>query len=726
MRLILILFFLHASVFAAFPETTYNVQDFGAAGDGRSDDTRAIQRALNRLNEEREKQKMILGSMGGLPCGIWNGPYGELYFPKGVYRITSTLVGLHGLKITGEHGAVIECSELELPALYLHRAFSVTVENMVFRGGRNHITFWTANQDSAAVVIRNCIFQAAAGYAVRAVSYADTDTSNPADWAKIRPVGPYHIDWKEGMPELTPLTHKRTWANSTRMTIRNCRFNNCGGVYQGHGDAQILADCSVTSKKIQVMSPFDVSGSFFIRNIKAETPVGNAPWISFRNGRIMARNLTFLSKNGKGAPLVVCNKKYPAVNAAYGEYQNIVLEDCVVSAAGHEKTAFAVVEDCPPAQITLRRCREADNVSIKGIRFLKRVYPERTLLKPYPPMECVMGFVFDDNHESIDTALPDELEMFRRIPSQVTIEINSPAVSDFSGRTVFTVNTTEELKRVLADAAKAEKPLVLLAGRKFILNDTLKLPPDIVLLGCGNPVFHLSKQDRPVFKASGRLNIVFSGITVSGGFRSADFCGGGRILLDNCLFYDNRGIQVVSKDIASPLFLQITDSTLFTVCGVVNHGGVVQVNDTWCSPRPLLNQSGFFLNKGTLMLKNMIGIPMILLDNPALPKWKYGKNICWVENSGNLISQDCRYGGEFGGIPVVRNSGEGNVTIEGLYAYFFNPHSSGCLIENRNPAAKIFLRDLSSYPTGRKKSGIIKGVPPAMLKCSNLLLYEDQ
>ena len=187
---------------AASSSTTFNVRDFGAKGDGKTDDTAAVQRALNKLDEERVKQKMILGNMGGLPCGVWHGPCGELYFPKGIYRITSTLVGESGLKITGEDGSILDASGLKAPTLYLHKAFNVTVENMTFHGGETQILFWTANQDSAAIVIRASTFRASTGHAVVSVSYADADTSDPAKWNRIRPVAPYEITWNNGMPKL--------------------------------------------------------------------------------------------------------------------------------------------------------------------------------------------------------------------------------------------------------------------------------------------------------------------------------------------------------------------------------------------------------------------------------------------------------------------------------------------------------------------------------------------
>lgn len=708
---------------AASSSTTFNVRDFGAKGDGKTDDTAAVQRALNKLNEERVKQKMILGNMGGLPCGVWHGPCGELYFPRGIYRITSTLVGEAGLKITGEDGSILDASGLKAPTLYLHKAFNVTVENMTFHGGETQILFWTANQDSAAIVIRASTFRASTGHAVVSASYADADTSDPAKWNRIRPVAPYEISWSNGMPKLKKRNPARTWANSTRMVIRNCRFENCAGIYRGHGDAQIFADCTAYADKMSSESLIDASGSLFLRNLKAEIPVGVRPWIAFRNGRIMARNLTFLSRNGNGAPLAVCKKSYPRADARYGEYVNMVFEDCTVSASNGRDDALLMIADCPPSQMTFRRCREARGRNVRAVRFRKRVIPEKTLILPRPAVENAMGFVFEDNHESIDETLPREVELFLRKPAPSSVRISDPVLPGPEGRSVFLAETVAALKEILQKCADVEKPLIMLAGKKFILHDALVLPPSAMLIGCGTPVLIQKKANAPVFRAEGGLNLVISGITASGGLRTGEFRGTGNIFLDNCMFYDNRGILADSPDAAHPLRLTIRDSTLSTIRGIINNGGIAELHDSWCSPRPVLNDAGFFVNNGTLILRNMIGIPILLHGTPGFEKWKYGNNLCWTENSGTLLSRDCRYGGEGGGIPAVRNH-RGTLFLEGAYAYFFHPSSSGSLIENESSAAEILVRDLSSYPGMGKKKMLLKGIRPARLEVSNVLYGE--
>ncbi len=64
-----------------WPDTLYNVRDFGAAGDDRQDDTDAIQAALDRAGEN-----------GG----------GVVYLPRGRYRVTATLEIPPGVTLRGQ------------------------------------------------------------------------------------------------------------------------------------------------------------------------------------------------------------------------------------------------------------------------------------------------------------------------------------------------------------------------------------------------------------------------------------------------------------------------------------------------------------------------------------------------------------------------------------------------------------------------------------------------
>ncbi len=70
-----------------------SVKDYGAKGDGLNDDTVAIQDAINSVSPYLWK-----GGVGATTHAV---KYGTLAFPKGIYRITSKLRIIAGIKIIG-------------------------------------------------------------------------------------------------------------------------------------------------------------------------------------------------------------------------------------------------------------------------------------------------------------------------------------------------------------------------------------------------------------------------------------------------------------------------------------------------------------------------------------------------------------------------------------------------------------------------------------------------
>ena len=71
-----------------------SIKDFGAKGDGIADDTAAIQSAINSLPLNTANTGIMT------PDGFANG--GEIFIPRGRYKITSTLTLRRGIKLRGE------------------------------------------------------------------------------------------------------------------------------------------------------------------------------------------------------------------------------------------------------------------------------------------------------------------------------------------------------------------------------------------------------------------------------------------------------------------------------------------------------------------------------------------------------------------------------------------------------------------------------------------------
>jgi hypothetical protein len=186
-----------------FSETVgyINVRDHGAKGDGRTDDTQAIQAALTLASK---------GFVGGRRSGT--GCYYKanmaLLFPLGRYRITDTLVG--SADLLGRESAIIEMDGYD-KNIFENRthAWRQRIANLTFLGGNDHLVLANENIDTGKLVIENCEFYYSRGVAVKILK------------------GTY----------------------STQVTIRDCVFIECDQVFINWSDWSRITDCWITTSK---------------------------------------------------------------------------------------------------------------------------------------------------------------------------------------------------------------------------------------------------------------------------------------------------------------------------------------------------------------------------------------------------------------------------------------------------------------------------------------------
>lgn len=117
-----------------------NVKDFGATGDGTTDDTAAIQDAINSVE------------LSG----------GTIYLPKGIYKISDTLELLNGVTLLGdgEESTFINMTNGDVHAIHADDKGSISLENFILTGpatgtGCGIRLEWTANGNTPYITMRN-------------------------------------------------------------------------------------------------------------------------------------------------------------------------------------------------------------------------------------------------------------------------------------------------------------------------------------------------------------------------------------------------------------------------------------------------------------------------------------------------------------------------------------------------------------------------------------------
>jgi hypothetical protein len=132
-----------------------SVKDFGAIGDGITDDTAAIQKCIAAVQAE-----LMSGNSGIYGNGNYVGTAPTVYFPFGVYKISSSLTidnaqQVNYMKFVGENSIIVISSSV---TAFGGIGFDVDFESLIFREGARAISIKTNNTNTAVININRCEF----------------------------------------------------------------------------------------------------------------------------------------------------------------------------------------------------------------------------------------------------------------------------------------------------------------------------------------------------------------------------------------------------------------------------------------------------------------------------------------------------------------------------------------------------------------------------------------
>lgn len=289
-----------------------NVKDFGAKGDGQTDDTAAIQAAI----------KAVGGISQPYPGTAYYCEMRELLFPPGQYRLTDTLQIGNG-RLRGD-GAVIEQTDPAKDIFETGYAWRLDLSGFTFLGGRNQLVLHNPNLDTGQIHLEKCRFYGARGVAL------DVDIV------------------------------------STTLAIRDCIFLACHQVWINKGcDQAIMSDCWITTDaEMRSCAAIEHRGGRLIIEDLCGVPLVNGAdqrWIDNYGGNLTCRSVRFGGEGGGITPIV----NFARYGPTWGP--TILLDDCFVAANGNAKRNCVVYLEEVPNQLQIRDCALA-GATLVGLR----------------------------------------------------------------------------------------------------------------------------------------------------------------------------------------------------------------------------------------------------------------------------------------------------------------------------------------------------------------------
>lgn len=728
------------SVMLAFTVSAVNVRDFGATGDGQTDDTAAIQRALDAALRTADKGRFGLAPLvASQPRKnlISDSGTPEVFFPAGVYRITSPLVGGRIAMLRGAAGAVIEQADPAADLLYFDAGRRIRIETLIFRGGDCQLRLWTRNGDMSILAVDRCRFEGGK-VAFRTDSLALRGSSPQ------KRVPPYTVRRaSDGRAQLVPRSPENLkWMyNSTIITFTDCEFRDCRRAIWSQVDYLILENCRVTPAREAAGSIFYHRGLVRVNGLtgRADPAPGRSsvwfeldrdgettPPITAEGGYWSTGSYAFrkldLDNSGKQGMCVVRSNCVPRRSP-----RSILVTDSVVRAAGSPENGIVrIAAGSHPNLLVVRNVRERSGRPVRAISYEREPdAAELARLRHYrttPPKENY-SIVLDGNSDSIDERLPEALLPFRErsvavafppeTPRRVRPEEETGCLAAATLKPGLKQDQSAELQKLVDEAAKRGMHTLLIPGERYRVNRTIELPPTLRIAGRGVALLHSENPDQIFFHGKAVRDVAFENLKFSGGRSAAQLEAPGdepvRAEFDFCAFFGQTGTAVEfragSGKTGEPNRARLTLRNSLFRCrrGVDTNAAESELCTSWFHNTPELDDSGFLLNRGgrMVMIANL-GVPTALAPQKwkMLPQDVFGRNLRWVDNYGALYLQDNRFGGESaGGIPAVYHHAPGGVVvIEGGYCSHYNPATMQSVIHLEALPERLVIRELVTHP----------------------------
>ena len=721
-----------------------NVRDFGAKGDGITDDTAAIQKAISAT------RKRPRGSAGYCPLGIPDQKaiigvgesieVPEIFFPSGTYKISKPLVCQGTYVLRGEKGTVIKGANDSQDLIYVHWAFRLRVEGLEFRGGKNQLLICTCNNESSRIIIRNCKFIGASAAGIDCNCFRNPKGKSYKDFV----LPPYNVKWEKNIPHLTPnnLNGKTSYNNSTLFLCEKSSFENCSVAVNAGADGVTIRNCSVMAP----MSPafiigYPYNGHARLIDIKGKA-LSPGYWIKNHSTNLLVKDSTF-----SGISRVLIRQMRQKSSAVP---DSLIVDDCDVKCGNTKDKALIVFESSPndntPNMLEVNNIRERSGKTAYAAIWrnpptrkdlLKGRHLDQARLNAYKANIVKWPYKIIFSHNSgINEQLPRALSLSRQkqVPSNLKkklivppVKIKRPVPSkklhamDFGVDLKDATDDTNAMVKLLKAASKVKGIVEIeLPTTRIRIKDSLELPKRVIFTAKGRSWIMQTSKERPIFKGNDIERLWVENITFSGSVNisypkngSAKEAGIGfqikaaknaEIGFDDCGFYgiSHAGIEL-KADKNNNVKCKIANSTFMTVKQVLeNEAKHTEINNIWISGHGYLDEQAVIINRPgcEMRIVNMITVPAIMKYHypPHLPyvkDWPNGDNLRWIDNYGKLTLLENRFGGEWMGYCIVYNCHpKATLYMSGGVTCFFSKWSKKCIMYCEYSPASAVIKNV--------------------------------
>ena len=681
--------------------TDVNVRDFGAKGDGVTDDTAAIQAAADAAAKCAAKMQRGVGGRHCARNSQSDGPMPRLVFPAGKYLVSSPVVFARDHQVYGFDGATVKAAADDIDVFVFRGTMRHFVTGLTMVGGSRQFLVETYNNESANFTARDCTFRNARTTAVDSHSWR---IGGGKEGGKLVRIGTYCKNEKTGKWEKDPRRNSpelRSYNNSTLLTLERCRFEDCQVATDVNPDGAVFRELEVVTS-VSTSCVFRVANNLhaYSLDVTVRRPKGAKSLAVFEyinSHGLLVEHSRFRSADGGGVALL----RNAAQKAAYIS-NTLILRSLEVACGGCPEGGVIVCPNRKPVEfISMTDVTDTTGRRVKAI-----AYPDGISLDDYKEfrqfkqIDCDLTYsiVLGRNSRNIDESLPEASERYRE-PGSLAPESVAPLKvprrvetggevlwgPDYGVRVNSSTNDTAAMKRLFAAASAKPHATVMLPPRRIVLDDTVDVSGSFTVTAPGIAMVEAARDDMSIFRVADGSRVAFAHVFFKGGLHhlACEVDGGATVVLDSCLSFDAEKAAFLMKTRGDPGALR------FRIDGGVHYNPVWYEGNAnailagaWMRilpPKPYgepYNESCSVVNFGRMRYQDILGVPCVFAGLPKISTERE-KAIApgdyrWIDNrGGELHSLFSRFGGEWGGIPPVYSYDGGKVLIEGSYGYFY-------------------------------------------------------